>query len=59
MKWCAGDEIKKAAVKDQDVLNAGDWDLDRVRGGYGACAMIFSERCGTATRRPSIAWFFC
>ena len=24
MKWCAGDEINKAAVKDENVLNADD-----------------------------------
>ena len=24
MKWCAGDEIRRAAVKDENVLDCGD-----------------------------------
>ena len=41
-KWCVSDQIRKAAVKDEDVLDAGDWDLYRVHGGHGACATTFS-----------------
>ena len=38
LKWCAGDQIRNAAVVNGDVLNAGDWKLYLVCGGHGACA---------------------
>ena len=43
LKWCAGDQIRNFAVKDRDVLNAGDWDRYRVLGGHRACATTLPE----------------